>query len=557
VIRFVCTSNPFYVVSAALFLAGLRMSFKAEVREIDTWALAGGLAAYTLLLAAAALLLVRFAQVWDDVRTVLLLVVFMFLATSATLDEVIALNPEKGAALYLGGLAFAAVVTEGVLQGIRLRLPRLFRGPYYLLLSLFFVYPMALALPADGLPLFKQPHTPALLWALSGFATVGGVAFLTLLPAVWQGPDYVRGNGSPWRWPFYPWSLFVFFAVAVPLRAYHLCASLHLVEANFYVTGASVFAPFFLVPFGLCVAVVLLELGVVARNRVAQAVALAVPAGLIVVALIGRPGDPLGDEFFALFRVQLGCAPAFLTVFAAVAFYAYAAGRRAPLAAEAAAVAVAALAVVGPDTRTFADLTPPVWEPLAVAAGGILLLGLWRQDPWRCLAAGVALAEIPLVVGGSGGGSERLAVSFHLAVAVVLLVGAAFGGEVGRALRTAGSVMAAAAALAAAVAGFGFPDRVPWWVGVVYPAAVAVLLLGYGLALRHRPAVGAAGVAVAGWALGGAWWGYRSARAEVAGLDYLLLSLAVFAVAVLVSLGKSARVREWGVVRRLLAGERG
>src|SRR5439155_9465952 len=83
-LRWVCTSNPFYVISAGLFLAGLWVSFGSQERDEDAWWLMAGLAGYTLLLAVTALVLVRFARVWDDARTVLLLVVLMFLATSVT-----------------------------------------------------------------------------------------------------------------------------------------------------------------------------------------------------------------------------------------------------------------------------------------------------------------------------------------------------------------------------------------------------------------------------------------------------------------------------------------
>ena len=106
-IRLICTSNPFYVLSAGLFLAGLWMSFGAQADEVETYALMSGLAGYTLLLAATAFLLVRFARVWDDARTVLLLVALMFLATSVTFDEVLVLDPARGYACYLLGLAFA------------------------------------------------------------------------------------------------------------------------------------------------------------------------------------------------------------------------------------------------------------------------------------------------------------------------------------------------------------------------------------------------------------------------------------------------------------------
>ncbi len=75
-LRWICTSNPFYVLSAGLFLVGLWISFGAQAEEVQTWSLMSGLAGYTVLLAVTACLLVRFGNVWDDVRTVLLLVVF-------------------------------------------------------------------------------------------------------------------------------------------------------------------------------------------------------------------------------------------------------------------------------------------------------------------------------------------------------------------------------------------------------------------------------------------------------------------------------------------------
>ena len=75
-----------------------------------------GLTGYTLLLAVTACLLVRWLGVWDDVRTVMLLTVLMFLATSVTFDEVLAVAPMRGIACFLAGLAFAVAVSEGMLR---------------------------------------------------------------------------------------------------------------------------------------------------------------------------------------------------------------------------------------------------------------------------------------------------------------------------------------------------------------------------------------------------------------------------------------------------------
>src|SRR5262245_38229260 len=112
VVRWVCTKNPFYVLSAGLFLVGLFISFGDPAQLEDTWALMSGLAGYTLLLAVTACLLVRFGRVWDDVRTVLLLVVLMFLATSVTFDQVLVMDPERGRIFYVVGLLLAVAVSE-------------------------------------------------------------------------------------------------------------------------------------------------------------------------------------------------------------------------------------------------------------------------------------------------------------------------------------------------------------------------------------------------------------------------------------------------------------
>ena len=121
-LSWIATSNPFYVISAGLFLFGLKMSFGEQTRDADSWALMTGLGGYTLLLASAALLLVRYAKVWNDVRTILLLMVLMFLATSVTFDELLVLDPDRGVWFCAGGLVFAVAVTEAVLGGIRLNL---------------------------------------------------------------------------------------------------------------------------------------------------------------------------------------------------------------------------------------------------------------------------------------------------------------------------------------------------------------------------------------------------------------------------------------------------
>jgi hypothetical protein len=321
-------------------------------------------------------------------------------------------------------------VTEGLLRAIRLRLPLLFRVPYHLTLMLFFLYPVMLS------PLLQVPHSEVLMWGLWGFAPAAGLVFLTLLAAIRRGPDYLRGNGSPWPWPYFPWSVFVFLAVAVGGRAFLLCWSLHQLPSN----SELIFGLYFLVPFGFAITILVLELGLVAHNRVTQWVALGLPAVLLVLAAVGHRGDAIYAEFLRHFYDRLGGMPLFLTLVVAAGFYLYAALRQVPFALDCFTAAVALFSVVGPDTLTVSDVTTIRPAPIAAAALLQLGLGLWRWNAWR------------------------------LAVGVTVPVG---------------------------------------WVGLV------------------------------------SWRGYRELRSEVAGLDYLVVSLLLLPIAVLISLGKAGVLDRW------------
>lgn len=534
-IRWVCTKNPFYVISAGLFLLGLKVSFGDPALATDTWAMMGGLAGYTLLLAATACLLVRFGNVWDDIRTVLLLVVLMFLATSVTFDEVLVLTPERGAVCCLLGLALAVAVSEAILRGIRLKLPAWLRGPYYLLLALFFVYPLVLN------SWVNQPRSEAMLWGLYGCGPVAGLIFLTLLPAIRRGPDYVRDNGSPWPWPLYPWTLFGMLALAVPARSFLLCWSMHLLDNDD--RDALVFGPHFLAPFGLAIAVVLLEIGLQARRRGPVAVALCLPVLMALFCLVGHRTDAIYGHFLEVFRDRVGGYPAFVMLLAAGVFYGYAALRRAPLAVEALTATLVALGFVGPTTLAWGDWTAPQTAPLLAAGVLQLLVGILSGASWRVLWGGTVTV---LAFAPWGAGIDvpyRAIVLGHLVVAALLSIGAIFDDPLALVLRVIGTtavLLACVVVLFAPLEPFGVPP----WLSVVYPLVMAALLAAYGLWLAEAFAVGGAVVMLALWLMSQTWVGYLMLRQAVRGLDYLVGSLLFLALAVFVSLAKAGVLRE-------------
>ena len=112
-VRVLYTSNPFYILGAG---PGLR---RAEnlVRPWRTGrrvvAMAGSLAGYTLLLATTACVLIRLGRLWDDLRTLLLLIVMMFPGDRHELRRHAHRQPARGMQGCLVGLAFATARLTG------------------------------------------------------------------------------------------------------------------------------------------------------------------------------------------------------------------------------------------------------------------------------------------------------------------------------------------------------------------------------------------------------------------------------------------------------------
>src|SRR5260370_7368003 len=80
-VRWVCTNNPFYVISAGLFLVGLWLSFGDPRQVENTWALMAGLGGLTLLLAGPAYLRLRFPNVSAPPPPILFPASLLFLPT--------------------------------------------------------------------------------------------------------------------------------------------------------------------------------------------------------------------------------------------------------------------------------------------------------------------------------------------------------------------------------------------------------------------------------------------------------------------------------------------
>ncbi len=535
-IRWVSCNNPFYAISALMVCLGLWVSFGGQAQAAQTWALMAGMTGYTLLLAGTACLLVRFLGVWDDVRTVMLLAVLMFLATSVTFDEVLAVAPQRGVGCCVGGLAFAVTVSEGMLHGARLTLPLAFRLPYLLMLALFFLYPAALA------PLLEYLRNEELEWALSCFSPAAGLVVLTLLPAIRRGRAYVRDNGSPWPWAWYPWTLFGVLGFGVMARSALLCWSMHHLQRG--AAEPYIFGPYFLVPFLFGVVLILLEIGIVERNKTVLGTALAMPAILTILAAVGHRPEAVYQAFLTQFTARLGGTPLYLTLVASAGIYLYAWWRQVPMATGALTAVLLCQAFIEPATRDLDGLVSPRPLPLLAVAVLQFALAAFRRDSWRCLfGAGCLIAAGMVCRVGGAPMPYRVSVSFHLVLLTILALGAVFDDALGRSLRNVGTALAVLGCMVA-MAGWsvGVGESLPLWAPWIYPLAMCLVLAAYGRLLGHRLSLSTAGLLLAFWLIWSGWRGYRSARHLVAGLDYIALGMLSFAMAWLTSLVKGGKL---------------
>ncbi len=528
-VRVLYTSNPFYVLSADLVFAGLRMSFGSRGPAAESWALAGSLSAYTLLLAATACVLIRLGRLWDDLRTLLLLIVMMFLAIAVSGDDTVAAAPRRGVVGCLVGLGFAVSVTESVLSIIRLRLPGWYRAAYYAILGLVFLYPVALV------PLLGDPENPSLQWALFGFSPLAALVVTLLVPAARVGRVGVAKNGSPWPWPLYPWSLFVIMVGGLCVRSWSLCVSFHYVEGS-----RSIFGPYFLVPIGLAVALVWLEIGIAARRRGITTAASAVPLVLVCLAMAGDRKDWVYHDFLERFIRTLGGSPAYLAMIAAVAFLAYAAWRRVPAALELVGLALAGLAVVGPRTIDVSDLVAPRVAPMAAAGLLLAVTAWWRRDSRRALLSAACLVVAATRGAGDLGlAANTLPVALHLSVAALMAVGLMFDDGPGQMARAVAvgmlALMGVYGSAGTAKAKVAMPSDLAAW----YPLLIASWAGCYALLARDRLYFVSAGTSLGVWLLHSGIGLYDQLRKVVVGLDQIAWGMLFFLLAMAISLRKA------------------
>lgn len=435
--------NPFYAISTLLMLFAVRNAYgELNIGTINCWIMMGVLAVYTALLAVIGVLIVRLGKVWEDARSIALLLLMLFLAVSISADDLFASmeSTAGGGLLLLCGYIFSAVVLETFLFAARIRLGSLYRIPLHLLLALFYVAPWWCS------PELHPRSETALEWTIFLFPVVAAVLILAFIPAVRRGPEYVANNGTPWRWPLFPWTAVGVVVVAVAMRTFVLCMTfgpsgpiwIPLPSGGQAISFDTMWGPYFLIPPAFAVLVLVMEAGLVTGNqRLVRRVMFATP--MLLLLSIPLSSGAVFTEFLQDFTATVG-SPIWLAVWLQMAFYGWAWCRRVAGAEFGGVATMCLLSIVGPTTLRLDTLIEPRALPLFIV-GGLLLVNGLRVRSSKVVTASCALLTFAvwMVLPETTLSNYRMSACYHLLWASVVVIGLVFRDRFAGVLRFIGA----------------------------------------------------------------------------------------------------------------------
>jgi uncharacterized membrane protein YozB (DUF420 family) len=458
-------NNPFYVISALLVLCGVWRSVAGVETLAAGWPMLGMLSGYVVLLAGAAWAIIRWGGVWQDARTLLVVIVLLLAALSMSFDAIAVTDPPAAMRLLAVGLAIAIGVSETTLRALRIRLSWFYRGPNYATLLLLFAYPAWLG------ELLQREHHSLRAASLMLFPVLGSAVLLSLLPAARWGRTRKWATGTPWPWPLFPWTMFFFLAIALGVRSYSLAFAFESGAG-----GESGFRWFWLTPLVIACSLLLLEMGLSAGHRLTQRIALGTPLVSAPLAMLGPAQNATQAEFAALLETWLA-GPAVLSAAALILFYLWAWLREVKVAEAGLMAAVACAAVVDSATVDVRTMSPVNPTPLGVILIVQLILAVRNGASWRMLAAsGMAILAGALTMHDTALVRSGF-LPLHALVLAALAVGLSFDDRLARRLRAAAPYLLPGLALLAVVAYPAiFPHTPAAW-SLTYLVGLAILAI--------------------------------------------------------------------------------
>lgn len=469
--KFLYTQNPFYLISCFLVLYGFQ---QAAFSDGDLFSrsliFSVSIAAYLLLMAVTCIGVVRFGKIWDDGRSIFLVVIISQVALSTSLDELCISQWNAATGLMLMALGFSIAITETVLRVCRVQLRSWYRVSFYALMLVFFLMPILLG-RAVG-----ERQLTLTNWGAPLFSTLVGIALLLMIPAIRKGAKFVANNGTPWQWPLYPLSAFAILIVLAAIRA-------HAIWMSFGFIGAPVqFEAFLLLPIALAVLVLFVESDSHSPQPVRAYWAMGL-APLLLLCGIGNEGMtnlPIRFELSLIF----GSAQTLVLV-CLVTFYVYTWTKGLWGSTFALTTTLMAMCVLSDLPQAAQDAGVHYWMLglcASLIALAVAVMGTQRDYQWLVFSI---IATITILMAGDAYQDMSTAgiASGVFAIAACMTIGACFTTELATLLRQV-------SAFALSIAGLGFMgwhlSRNPANLALYSLAGLALLSLVYLLVVRRK-----------------------------------------------------------------------
>ncbi len=465
--------NPFYLLSAAAFLHATGIWAGQQGRDLADQTRLLLIGAYVVAMACTALLIVRLWKQWADARSVVLIILLLFAELALSFDDAVLLDSAHGGQLLCMALAVAIAISELLFWGLKLNFPARFRTPYYVQLTILFLFPLVLALPA------RASDWTAVRLQLFAFSWIAAGSLVLLVPAVFAGNRGLAETGTPWKWPMYPWPAFVFLGICLLARTFAQCLSFDSassISTQLAIESLpSVFGPHFLAPFVLAMGI-LLYVAAERAGRVARRNRVLVIFSTTAMALSFNPRalNPMSKDLLESLSAQFAAPPQImLAVLAGLAIVAALRGDR--LAWSGLLALGSAQAFIDRETFSIETLRSPQPAVLAIVALGLMVHGLALRRSAPFVAGGIAAIAAAYLAGLLRNPlASDLAVAAHAVIAHLLLAGLAFDDRLSAVWKRAGAGLLLMAELVISTISRQSPDVSLLYVAVVGATALAI-----------------------------------------------------------------------------------